>query len=71
MRSLKPTFDILYERKRLLTHELDLIRESIKALQVVCKHEHDLFGIEDVTPESFNCTVCGKHSLPFAEPTDN
>lgn len=70
MRSLKPTFDILYERKRLLTHELDLIRESIKALQVVCKHEHELFGIDE-DPDSFNCTICGKHILPFAEPTDN
>ena len=59
MRQLKATFDILYERKRLLSHEIELIKESIKALQTVCKHEHELFEVES-DPETYNCIVCGK-----------
>lgn len=52
MRSLKPVFDILYERRRLLLHELDIIRESILPLQTVCKHERHF--------DSTNCMICGK-----------
>ena len=54
MQALKPTFDIMYERKRLLAKDLDSIGNAIKALQTKCDHE---FLVED--ERSSTCQICG------------
>lgn len=54
MRELKPTFDLLYERKRMLIKDLEGVESALKALQTRC--DHDLVGDRTYS----KCLICGK-----------
>lgn len=52
MHEVKAVFDLLYERRRLLTKDLESIEGAIKALQLKCDHER----LQEDDPR---CSICG------------
>lgn len=54
MKELKPTFDLLYERKRLLRKDLESVDGAILALQTKCDHVID-------EEHTLKCSICGKY----------
>lgn len=61
MDALRATFDLLYERKRMLTKDLDSINSSIRALQTKCDHIYE--GKDDLS-KSLTCQICGLAQNP-------
>lgn len=60
MRALKPTFDLLFERKRLIQKDLDAIEVSLKALQSKCDHEYENPSAVVSNSQYVRCVICGK-----------
>lgn len=62
MRELKGTFDLLYDRKRMLAKDLESVNSSLQALQSKCEHEYDEDPLELFLSITDACSICGKRS---------